>query len=424
MGFFNFLRNRGIGRGATINEDFIPVDDKGWILHLDWLGHSKDFSNINTHAGQALAYRIVRDIKTVVNKRAEVFQNGKVWVLDSDLNEPNTVEANNTRALLRKPNPLQTWGEFYTEQKVYKYVFGYCPVYKLRPVGISTPKALYNILPLIFSVKYTGKLFQQTELRDIIDSYKISFNGKESLIDLDDVYISKDINPSLSMNCLMPESRLTGLQYDAALIYALGNARYSMVEKRGALGILSNETKDAIGAVTMQPAEKEEIQRAYSNYGITTEKNKVIITDANLKWQQMAMAVKDLQLLELGEDAKIQVSDVFGVPAELLGSIKGTTYANKQQAEKDFIQNSILPEAESDSEALTEFLGLRNCHIDIDFSNMPILQEDRKMRADTLKTTTEALDNALDKGIITSFEYRLELSKIIDIDPNKKTDGS
>jgi hypothetical protein len=46
-----------------------------------------------------------------------------------------------------------------------------------------------------------------------------------------------------------------------------------------------------------------------------------------------------------------------------------------------------------------------------------VLQEDRKQKADTLNTTINALNTALSSNVISMEEYRIELSKIIDIDP-------
>lgn len=416
MGWFTSRKHK-LDRGTTIDADFIPYDNKGYIIHLDGFGCSSDFSNIVTPHGQAQAYKLVRDIRMVINRRAGIFRNGKVWILDEDGNEPTTEEANNARKLLLNPNPLQTWTDFYIQQKVYKYIFGYCPVYKLRPVGMPGISALYNILPLIFEEKHTGQLYMQSDINNIISSYYLNYGGEKISLRVEDVYIAKDTTVNLDPNCFLPESRLTALQYDAALVRALGDARFTMVEKRGALGILSNDTKDAAGHLPVTDEEKKQIQREYSKYGLSTHKNQLIITDANLKWQQMAISTKDLMLLELGEDAKIQIADMFDYPAELLSSIKGTTYANKREAKKSLYEDVALPEAVSDSEQLTRELELESCRIEIDFSEVPVLQEDEKMRAETLRNTISALDTAYAKGIISILEYRTELSNLIEIEP-------
>jgi hypothetical protein len=397
--------------------DFIPVNDKGDVINFRDFGCTSDFSNIATMEGQELAYSIVQPIKTIINRRSAVFGNGKLWILDKNGNEVNTTEANEARALLKNPNPTQTWTDFYLQQKVYKYVFGYCPIYLLRPAGMKKVSAIYNILPTIFLVEFTRKLYQQTDIKEIIKSYKIAHNGMVSELSIDDVYISRDLSLSLDPYELLPESRLCAMQYETALVHALGEAKYTMVSRRGALGILSNEAKDSVGALPLDPTEKKEIQDEYKRYGLSTSKNQIIITNANLKWQQMGISTRDLMLVELGDDTVMKIADAYDYPYELLGNTRGVTFANKNEAKKQFYNDVVIPEATADSEALTKLLELKNCHVDIDFSNVPVLQDDRKQKAETLSTTVGALSAALNANIISVEEYREELSKIIDIDP-------
>ncbi|MDR2775439.1 MAG: hypothetical protein LBC19_12010, partial [Tannerella sp.] len=160
--------------------DFIPVNNKGDVISFSDFGCTPDFSNITTHHGQALAYNIVQPVKTVINRRSAAFGNGKLWILDKEGNEANTKEAVDARNLLKNPTPIQTWSDFYLQQKVYKYVFGHCPIYLLRPSGMKKVVAIYNISPLIFSVEFTRKLYQQTDIKEIIKSYKIAYNGMVS----------------------------------------------------------------------------------------------------------------------------------------------------------------------------------------------------------------------------------------------------
>lgn len=417
-GFGNFWR-RFIDRGATTSADFIPVDADGHIIHLGCFGNPEDFSNIHTPMGQALAYRIVSPVRTIINRRASAFGNGRIWVLDKDGNEPSTTEANEARNLLLQPNPLQTWEEFYIQQKIYKNIFGFCPVYKVRPIGFTSVKALYNILPIIFSVELTGKLYMQTDIKNIIKSYKITFEGKEEVLEIDDVYISKDISTNVECFKVIPESRLCSLRYESAISNALGDAKFTMVAKRGALGILSNESKDSIGIKPISKEERQSIKREYRNYGLTYDNEQVIITEANLKWQQMAISTKELMLIELGDDATMRIADAYDYPYELLGSIKGVTFSNKLEAKKQFYQDAVVPEAKSDEKALTKFLGLKNCHVEIDFSEVPVLQEDKKLNSETLDITITALRKAYEIDLVSIEECRQELSNIMKIDPKK-----
>jgi phage portal protein BeeE len=397
--------------------DFAPYNDKGGVIMFSGFGDTGDFSNIKTAEGQASAYQLVHAVRTVINRCSTPFGNGEVWVLDKNGNEVKTREATEAAALLKNPNPTQTWVEFYVQQNIYKRVFGYCPVYAVRPVGLRMVAALYNVLPLIFSVEYTGKLYNQTSIADIVKSYRIAHNGVSMELPIEDVYINRDDTASMDTVELLPDSRLCSLRYESALALSLSDAKYAIVARRGALGILTNETHDAVGSVPLSPEEKKDVQEDYSRYGLSTQKNQIVISSANLRWQQIGLGVRDLMLNEQGEDVKMQLADAYDYPYEMLGSTRGVTFANKNEAKKQFYNDTVIPSAKKDSEALTKFLGLENCRVDISFSKVPALQADKKQQAETLSTTIAALGSAYREGAISMEEYRKELSNLIDIDP-------
>jgi phage portal protein BeeE len=235
---------------------------------------------------------------------------------------------------------------------------------------------------------------------------------------VEDVYISRDASASMEAISLLPDSRLCSLQHEVALARALSEAKYAIVARRGALGILSNESHDAGGHIPLQPEEKKAVQDEYLRYGLSTKQNQIIITDANLRWQQIGLSVRELMLVELGEDTKMQLADAYDYPYEMLGSTRGVTFANKNEAKKQFYNDTVIPEASEDGAALTKFLQLEGGHVEIDFSKVTVLQEDKQKKAATLNTTVSALGSAYREGVISVEEYRKELSDLIDIDPD------
>lgn len=420
--------DKGLSKLGLARINFIPSDANGNTI--DIVGDSScvmGWDDINTHIGQAIAYHTISPLQSIINKRSSLFQNGKVWVIDKDGNEPTTQEAERVRKLLKNPNPLQTWSEFYIQQKVYKYVFGYCPVYAVRGKLDNLPIALYNILPEIFNVETTGKLHKQIYIEDIIKSYYLKYGDEKIYLNINDVCILKDVTPCLEtikenseneIN-ILPHSRLIALRFEAAICEKLSEAKYVITAKRGALGILSNDATDAGGNTALPKDEKENLQKEFArSYGLSLAQAQVIITRANLKWQQMSLSVRELQLIELTEDAVKQMSDAYDCPYELLANITGVTYANKNEAKKSIYQDIVIPESKDDAEALTKLLMLDNLIINIDYYHVAIMQEDLQRRSTTITTIINGLNSATQSGLIDRFEARKELSKYIDIDPN------
>jgi HK97 family phage portal protein len=361
------------------------------------------------------AYDKCAPVSTIINRLASSMANGKWFIVDKNNNDVSNSHAN-VYNLIKNPNPLQSTSEFIKQVDLYRNLYGVSYVYAAVPNGFGSAEDALSVWPInpekvetIYkkSFPYFGKTRE-----DIIEKYVIT-SGNERL----------DVNPEhmlhlneTSLDLLNEnrfDTRLRGLNYEIRNIMQAQEAIYSLNRDRGAQGIISNRTRDVSGNIPLTPVEKEQIQEEYQKkYGLSNEQAKIIISDADLVWQQMSFNVKDLMLFEGIKQNIESISDAFNYPFELLANQKGTTFANRGEAVKYLYQDNIIPAANLYAEKFTAFFGLQNATIDIDFSHIEYLKQAEKEKAEALLKMNQALQIPYRLNVITREEYR----KLLDLD--------
>lgn len=377
-------------------------------------GFPKTVQETVTITGQSSAYNICPPVNGIINRKARAFTNGKWWILDKEGNEAKgsaATKVSGIQKLLKRPNPLQSWNQFMAQAKVYEQVFGEVFIFAIIPAGFtdkSKVKALWVVPNWIVNVKLTGKHYFQTELEDIIAGYDISINGSITPLPDGSVIHIRDINQN-STDVIRGQSRLASLQDPISNIVAAYEARNILITRKGALGILSNQTRDAAGAVPLKENEKLEVQEDFRKYGLGKDQYQVIITNANLKWQPMTFPTRDLMLFEEIEDDVRQIADNYDYPMYLLGFKAGSTFSNVGEAKKSLYQDTIIPEAEGWAEVLTSFFELEESGLKLSvfYDHLDIFQESEKERAEAFKVKNEAFKIAYELGVVTKEEWRV-----------------
>lgn len=367
------------------------------------------------------AYNSCSPLKSMMGKRAKAFNSGIKQVINPNTGkEVKSGEAADIRKRLKKPNPLQTESQFDAQQNIYCDIFGYCPVLKVRPAGMEGTimeneiSAIWNIPPWLFDIEYTRKWIMQNKLSGMYEAYYMNWEGERIEIPFKDLFFIFDdgIGTENDTNLTIPDSRLRGNGYNVWNIVGAEKSRNTLIVKRGAIGILSSDNKDGdSGSVPLRPGEKEDIQKDFKQYGLVGQAYQIIITDAALKWQQMGMATKDLQLLEEVEEDIFRLCDSYGVPHVLMATSKSSTYENQNQGRKDFIENTIVPESASRLEQFTQGLLGDDSKLVIvrDYSKLSVMQEDKVQAATARKTLDEACQIEYLKGLITKNDWREKL---------------
>lgn len=376
------------------------LQNGAWFWGPDGIERYFTFSGV---ASCVKAYEKCPAVAAVVNRKAQAYTNGKIWVLDEEGNEATTDVAKRLRKLMTRPNPLQTWKQFELQGYIYQQIFGFCPVLAIKPAGFKDnyyAKSLWNIPPFMIKIKESGALFYQTDLAGMIQSITLKYGDNETTLEINDILLLRDITPSFK-TLIIPESRLKALEMPINNIIGAYESRNVLINYRGALGILSPE-KDQFGVAPINPEDKEELQKDFLRYGLKSEQWKFIITSAALKWQQMGIPTKDLMLMEEVVESTKAICDQYGHPAQMLGIID-PKYDNWDAAEKGLYQNAIIPEAESNFEQWNDFFKTADHKLIIskDFDHVPVLQADQVKEATARKTLNEAKKIEFEAGLIT-----------------------
>ncbi len=389
---------------STGVKDGVYFLDNGGELHFKFSGHDS----------ATTAYTKCAPVPAIINRMAKAYINGKTWILDKDGKDATSKEAEKIKKLLRRPNPFQSWKEFEAQAYIYKKLFGYTIILPIKPYGFPNIEAtsLWNIPPFLVDIEETNQLFYQKDAK-IIKQLVLKYKGTRTTLQADDVYIMKDVTPSFD-SIVIPESPIKALEMQINNIIGAYESRNVLINYRGALGILSPE-KDQYGAVPVEPNDKEALQKDFQRYGLKKSQWQVIISKAALKWQPMGYATKDLMLFEEIEDDVMRLCDQFNYPYRLLSSNKTNSLGGSDldPYKKLLYHDAIIPEAESDYEAWSEFF---NCSaygltLNKDFSHVPVLQADKKNDAEARKVLNEALKVEWEADILTLNQWLVKLGE-------------
>lgn len=162
-------------------------------------------------------------------------------------------------------------------------------------------------------------------------------------------------------------------------------------------GILSTEsprlTKD----------QRESIRTAWNESQIGTGTG-IAVLESGMKYQQISSNSKDAQLLETRLFNIQEVSRWFNISPVLLGDLSKTSYNNLEQAQLQFVTNTLAPYVLMLEQEINRKLILpkdKNKYY-IDIVEEDIIKQDKQSQVNYLSTL-------VDKGIITRNEARKQL---------------
>ena len=361
------------------------------------------------------AYFLCPSLSAIINRKAQAYTNGKTWVLNTSGKAKGQEATGETAIKLRKlmaqPNKLQTWKQFEAQNYIYTQLFGFCVVLIQKPVGFPNvdATALWNIPPHILTITEKQGMFYKGNAEGV-ESIVVSYGNERATLPLDRVFIFRDIMPSF---CTMffPDSRVKTLEMPINNIIGAYESRNMLINSRGSLGMITNETKDAFSALPLKPGEKEDLLSEFKRlYGLRSGQSHVIISSAALKWQSMVMPTKDLMLFEEIEDDNNRICDAYMFPPELLARMnKGTTFSNMQTATRNLYQDAIVPEAGSNYEQWNKLFDTAsyNLIIDRDYTHLAALQPDAKAEAEARLRRNQALQIEFRNDVITLNQWRI-----------------
>jgi phage portal protein BeeE len=357
------------------------------------------------------AYQLLPILPTIINRKSLMFNNGRISLLNT---KGETVNDNRLTKLLSQPNPLQTGSQFISQSYALSQIYGVAVWLIVKPFNNIVGR-MYVLPNQFLQINYKQTSYLSIEnLSDLIESVYFTYNGETTQLNKEDLYFCTDTTLSID-SPIFPQSRITPLGNQITNLVANYEARGVLINSRGALGILSNDSKDVIGTTSIDAEDKQLLQEDYKKYGLSKSQWQVIITNMSLKWQRISMDVDQLKLFE-NEKSDIQtICDAFGFNYNLLSNADGTTFNNQNAYEKAMYQNTIIPESENILFQFNEAtLTFQNGYqFIIDYSHLPIFQDNQKEKAEIHRINVLAFTEQFLKCAITHDALMLELKQPI-----------
>ena len=336
-------------------------------------------------------------LRIPIDKGASMFSNGRFMLEDIKTGKKEVLPPDLAK-LLENPNILQSQNAFL--KKVFKHynVYGNCFIKKNKPSFSQTyPTSLQVPSPAYTKPVLTGKVFDQTDIKKIIEKFEYIENGVVKPFKTEEVLWIKidDLD-----NDLLGVSPLKALQYP------LSNSEYAykylnaISAEKGAIGIFSNNTKDAMGALPMDEQEKKDIEQAYrSENGLDDNQKKVHVTSSTVSWTPMSYPTKDLLLLEQLDAYFITILNAYSINRNLFDN---STYENLRHGLVQTHNDAIVPFADEFTQSIGTFIGNipQGKKLVLDYSHLPYLQTDKLSEANTFESVSRALSALVTSQVI------------------------
>lgn len=299
---------------------------------------------------------------------------------------------------LNNPNEYEDYKEFFGKYLAYWLVMGNSYINRLIPVGFGSKDTSYHILPAqhVFAVlsdqaknldfRSRAKYHLGYEVKGIDPaSNNIAFLEKEEVFHRRMINLSFDKNEYLfGLSPLVPANAIvSATKYNE-------EARASIMQERGALGLLTNDSEN----IPINQTDAKDVQDKLQNkYGLQRGKRKVIVTSAKLRWEQMGMNLGELELID---NANLNLSDLcrtYSTDPILLGYKEFSSYNNVKEARVDFYQGTFKPEIDSIFNDFSRFMIDRKQYPDFyylpEWDKVSEMQIDVKDKIETFKTAVQ-----------------------------------
>jgi len=316
---------------------------------------------------------------------------------------------------LDRPNPLQTWAEFFALGKTYLRTIGNVYIYTPAPMNgaqAGEPIALY-LLPahlIQITLKQDAK---NLILENPIKSYILIKDTYYQEFEAENVVHIKLPNPNFDQN----GEQLYGFSPLRAVLRNINTSNEAtkqnlkLMQNSGVYGFVHGDS-----AALTEPQAKELKNRLKEMDENSGRLSRLAGVSQKIGFTRLSLTTEELRPFDyLAYDQK-QIVNALQWSDKLLNNDEGAKYDNMKEAKKEILANNIMPDLMLFEEAfntyiLPRFKGYENTCIYWDVTVLPEMQLD-------MKALTSWLTVALKDGVINRLEYREALN--YDIPKNAK----
>ena len=341
-------------------------------------------------------FKSTPELFVVFNKKAQMFSNGR-WVV-KNYKTGEVIENDPLYLFLEQPSPLLSRNEWLMMLSLNYDVFGNVIALVNKGSRLSDVPSSINFLPNgEIKLKQKAKTLRATNIEEIIEYYKVLNTNQE--FEPSEIFHLKTSNPE---NPVLGLSPLHPLQMSISNIRGARGFRNVNITKRGALGIISPDGKDAMGVQQLGEDKRLDIEKQFANdtHGIFQNQAPIKFAQIPVNYQQISYPIKDSLLFEEISEGMMRIIDAVGLNSHIFSQEKGSTFANYQEGLRSAYQDAIIPFAENVCFALNQKLGLfdQNKYIELDYSHISVLQKNQKEEAFTVKMKVESVEKLVSMG--------------------------
>jgi HK97 family phage portal protein len=239
------------------------------------------------------------------------------------------VENHQILALLKKPNPMQSWEKFLTQMIGSHDIAGEGDVLK---IGIGQSVELWPLRPdwleittfsmgLPVSCSYTPS---DTYEESTVKQYQFS-----------ELMIWAEYNPLFRWRGLSP---LYSAAYSIDTLNEYAKSNKAMLENgMTPSGVLWTDSE-------VSDTSFNRLQEQFNGkYAGAKNSGKPMILDGGLKWQGMSFSPRDMEFVSGKRLSQLDVCQVLRVPPQIIGIEGSQTFANYEQARAAFYEDEVIP---------------------------------------------------------------------------------
>jgi len=357
-------------------------------------------------------YETCAPVSSMIDNMADAFVNADFQAVNYSPVRQKKRDINYTwQAVIDNPNWMQDREQFMKQLYTYRKMFGWCYVLKMKSTGFETPSSLWVLPPWLLKIEYKESGLYLTD-KNINRIVKLIWGNKEILLDKEDLILFTDTTNLYNDDNWMPLPRIFTKQYSLTLLTSILEAETTLIQNKGALGIISSDQQVQGVSKPLTKDQKEDLQSQWSKYGLSRTQWQMIFSNGAIKYTPLVFDAAQLQLKEGYLSALKDLADGLHYPFVLAAHSDQSTYNNVTSAEKALYQNAIIPDAKSIMRTLTQgLIPVNNVRFEASYEHIQSFQESKKDEADARKVMNEALKIEWDNGLITKNMWLEELEE-------------
>jgi HK97 family phage portal protein len=242
--------------------------------------------------------------------------------------------------VFENPNPTMTGKELRESSMGYLLILGNAIEYNLSPdsgLRKGIPREIWSIpTPCVRPV------FSEN-FRDPLKGYVISYMGEKAIEKAKITHI-KYFNPVSSstaiqdtywgLSPLRSAHKIISQKLDADV------AQGTLFKNMSPAGLIVGNSQEGYGELDETEALNINSHFRKSHMGVYNAGD-ILVTPANVRWEEIGLSPVDLQLIEWNKDIERQIARLYKYPDEMLES--GGVVANSEVGVLKFIRNAVYP---------------------------------------------------------------------------------